>query len=154
MDDGVAGRRPDGEGDDVSSIAIPQRQAFVQAPGYAGGGLGDSTGVRRGPVLRPVDDSTGVDLSTWRRFLVVVAVVVATVLGAVGLFALQVSGPTVAERTDGHVMVEPHRSLWEVAVATAPAGVDPSDQLSAIEAVNAGTIGDSGSWRVVLLPAR
>ncbi len=140
----------------MSSIAIPQRPTFVGGPDRLPGGRREATPVR-GPALRavgsPVVAGRTADQVAWRRFLVFLAVVLVAVVGAVGVFAMQASGPTIAERTDGHVMVEPHRSLWEIAVATAPAGVEPSAQLAAIEAINAGTIGDQGSWRVVLLPA-
>lgn len=59
----------------------------------------------------------------------------------------------IAERVDGHVMVEPGTSVWEVAVATAPPGVSSQRQLQLIEEVNGVRQIGSGGWQVVLLPA-
>lgn len=94
----------------------------------------------------------------WRR-RVVVALAAVLLLGAVvtavGALASRTFVPTpAAERVAGHVVVEPGQTLWQVAVASAPDGVDPRAQLAAIQDLNGFDGGDVAAWTVVLLPAR
>jgi hypothetical protein len=71
-----------------------------------------------------------------RRRIVAVLGFVSLVLGLTLLFG---SGGAEAELTDrvaGHEVVEPGETLWDVAAATTPAGVDVRDQLAAIIELN------------------
>ncbi len=58
------------------------------------------------------------------------------------------------DRVAGHVIIEPGQTLWDVAVSTAPDGVDPRAQLTAIKDLNQLNASDVDAWTVVLLPAR
>lgn len=58
------------------------------------------------------------------------------------------------DRVAGHVVIEPGETLWDVAMATAPDGVDPRDQLAEIQELNGIRAADVDAWTVVLLPAR
>jgi hypothetical protein len=90
----------------------------------------------------------------WRRRLVAVAALVVfaflltVAIGRVG------AGAELADPVAGHVVVAPGETLWDVAVATAPPGVDVRQQLAALESLNGFTSSDVGAWTVVLLPAR
>lgn len=90
----------------------------------------------------------------WRRrtvallALLVLAFALTVAIGRVGAEA------ELADRVAGHVVVEPGQTLWDVAAATAPAGVDVRDQLAALEALNGLRAHEVDAWSVVLLPAR
>ena len=84
------------------------------------------------------------------------------VLAAVVLAALLVLGGTVAAAAGsgtgdlavaGHVVLQPGETLWDVAVRSAPAGVDPRRQLDDIRRVNGFRSGTLDAWTVVLIPA-
>jgi hypothetical protein len=96
---------------------------------------------------------TGTAPLYWRRravavlALVLVAFLLTVAIGRVGAEA------ELADRVAGHVVVEPGQTLWEVAVATAPDGVDARLYLAEIQALN-GLGTDVDAWTVVLLPAR
>jgi hypothetical protein len=81
----------------------------------------------------------------------VVAVAAALILGVSG-----VVGSASAGELDvaGHVVLQPGETLWDVAVRSAPAGVDPRRQLDDIRRVNGFGPGAHEAWTVVLLPAR
>jgi hypothetical protein len=88
-----------------------------------------------------------------RRRLVVLAVLL--VVGFLLTVAIGRVGAQ-AELEDpvaGHVVVEPGQTLWDVAVATAPDGVDARQQLADLRELN-GTDGEVEAWTAVLLPAR
>ena len=59
-----------------------------------------------------------------------------------------------ADRVAGHVVVQPGDTLWGIAVATAPAGVDPREQVARLRALNHLEGAHLDPWAVVLLPAR
>jgi hypothetical protein len=88
----------------------------------------------------------------WRRRLAALAVLVVVLIvvawGRVGAQA------DLAERVDGHVVVQPGQTLWDVAAATAPVGVDTREQLAALQELNGLSAADVEAWTVVLLPAR
>lgn len=105
--------------------------------------------------IRP--DSGGSRPSTatfWRRRLLVLAGLVAVAflltvaIGRVGAEA------ELSDRVAGHVLVQPGETLWDVAVATAPEGMDVRRQLADIEALNDLRAHEVDAWTVVLLPAR
>ena len=89
-----------------------------------------------------------------RRRIVALAVLVAfafalTVgIGRVGAEA------ELADAVAGTVVVEPGGTLWDVAVATAPDGVDPRQQLRDLRALNGISGSHVDAWSVVLIPAR
>ena len=53
----------------------------------------------------------------------------------------------------GHVVLQPGETLWDVAVRSAPAGVDTRRQLDAIRRLNGFGPGTLDAWTVVLIPA-
>lgn len=59
-----------------------------------------------------------------------------------------------ADRVAGHAMLAPGDTLWDVAVSSAPDGVDPREQLAAIRTLNGFEGASVDAWTVVLLPAR
>ncbi len=59
-----------------------------------------------------------------------------------------------ADRVAGHTALAPGDTLWDVAVSSAPDGVDPREQLAAIRALNGFEGTSVDAWTVVLLPAR
>lgn len=90
----------------------------------------------------------------WRRRavailgLVVVAFLITVAIGRVGAEA------ELQDKVAGHVVVQPGESLWEVAVATAPEGMDARRHLDDLVALNGFTSSQVDAWTVVLLPAR
>ncbi len=80
--------------------------------------------------------------------LLLAAFLLTVAIGRVGAEA-ELSDPVA-----GHAVVEPGATLWGIAVETAPADVDPREQLRAIQDLNGLTSADVGAWTVVLLPAR
>lgn len=105
--------------------------------------------------MSATSQSLAVSRSTYRRrrctvLLVLVALVLAvgTAAGGVGAQA-ELEDPVA-----GHVVVEPGDTLWEVAVTSAPEGVDPRAQLTAIQELNGLQGGSIEAWTVLLLPAR
>jgi hypothetical protein len=100
------------------------------------------------PVARPAA------ATFWRRRLLALAALVAlaflltVAIGRVG------AGAELDDRVAGHVVVQPGQTLWEVAVATAPEGLDVRRQLADIEALNGLRAHEVDAWTVVLLPAR
>jgi hypothetical protein len=93
-------------------------------------------------------------VAIWRRRLVAVAALVVlaflltVAIGRVG------AGAELADPVAGHVVVAPGETLWDVAAATAPPGVDVRQQLAELEALNGFSSSDVGAWTVVLIPAR
>lgn len=60
----------------------------------------------------------------------------------------------IAPEAAGHVVLEPGETLWDIAVRSAPAGVDPREQLDALRRLNGFASATLDAWTVVLLPAR
>jgi hypothetical protein len=80
--------------------------------------------------------------------LVLLAFVLTVAIGRVGAEA------ELADKVAGHVVIEPGATLWDVAVATAPDGVDPRQQLADLRELNGLTGSQVRAWSVVLVPAR
>lgn len=59
-----------------------------------------------------------------------------------------------ADPVAGHVVAAPGETLWDIAVDTAPAGVDPRRQLESLRELNGLQGGHLDAWAVVLIPAR
>jgi Tfp pilus assembly protein FimV len=53
----------------------------------------------------------------------------------------------------GHVVLQPGETLWDIAVRSAPAGVDARRQLDRIRRLNGFGPGALDAWTVVLVPA-
>ncbi|MFO7778896.1 MAG: hypothetical protein R6V28_11130 [Nitriliruptoraceae bacterium] len=88
-----------------------------------------------------------------RRLVALVALVALSILLTVAIGRVGAQ----AELLDpiaGHAVVAPGDTLWEVAVDTAPSGVDPREQLAAIRGLNGLEGSAVDPWTVVLLPAR
>lgn len=80
--------------------------------------------------------------------LVALSILLTVVVGRVGAQA------ELVDPVAGHAVVTPGDTLWDVAVDTAPNGVDPREHLAAIRGLN-GLDGSAVTpWTVVLLPAR
>ncbi len=80
--------------------------------------------------------------------LVALSILLTVVIGRVGAQA------ELIEPVAGHAVVTPGDTLWDVAVDTAPNGVDPRQQLAAIRGLNGLDGSTVAPWTVVLLPAR
>lgn len=104
------------------------------------------------PRLRLVAPPRRRGLGPRRRAVVAcVAVLVAvTLLGATRGVLAQPE----AEVAAGHVVLAPGETLWDVAVRSAPVGVDPREQLDAIRRLNGFGSAALDAWTVVLIPAR
>lgn len=116
---------------------------------------GDASGGGRVP---PGRDARGLApptrASAWRRrlaALAVLALLVAALTVAIGRMAAADAGPT--DPVGGTVTITPGDTLWAVAAATAPDGVDPREQLARIMQLNGFERSDVAAWTVVLLPA-
>ncbi len=85
-----------------------------------------------------------------------VLVALAAILVAAAL-AVGVARPLLAAaeppRAAGHVVLQPGETLWDVAVRSAPADVDPRAQLEALRRLNGFGSGALDAWTVVLVPA-
>lgn len=89
-----------------------------------------------------------------RRRLAAIAILVAFAFLATAAVTTIGADADPVERVAGHVVIEPGSSLWQVAVESAPRGVDPRAQLDAIRALNGIEGSTVDAWQVVLLPAR
>jgi hypothetical protein len=93
-------------------------------------------------------------VTIWRRrlvaiaALVIVAFLLTVAIGRVG------AGAELADPVAGHVVVAPGETLWDVAAATAPPGVDVREQLADLEALNGFSGSELAAWTVVMVPAR
>lgn len=124
--------------------------------GVGAGAAGDHVVVReRRPVLVVLPGGGGQpDTRTLRLRGRAVAIVLALVL-CVALAAGAAIGRAGASPTPaviGAVTIEPGQTLWDVAVANAPAGTDPRSYVADLRRVN-DVDGHLQPWTVVLLPA-
>lgn len=77
--------------------------------------------------------------------LLVLAFLLTVAIGRVGAQA------DLQDRVIGHAVIEPGGTLWDVAAATAPDGVDVRQQLADLRELN-GLDGRVDPWTVVLVP--
>lgn len=89
-----------------------------------------------------------------RRRLVAVALLVALAFLLTVLVGQVGAGAELDDPVAGEAVVEPGQTLWDVAVASAPAGVDPRAHLEDIRRVNGLDSARVAPWTVVLIPAR
>ena len=88
-----------------------------------------------------------------RRILVAAAVLMTVLVLSLGIGAVGVGARTGEAEVAGTVTVAPGETLWEVAVSTAPDGVDPRQQLAEIRELNGLSPSEVRAWTVVLIPA-
>jgi hypothetical protein len=85
--------------------------------------------------------------------LVGLAVAVAILLGGVASVARTGSAGPAEPVAIGHVVLQPGETLWDVAVRSAPVGVDARRQLDTLRRLNGFGPGALDAWTVVLIPA-
>jgi hypothetical protein len=90
----------------------------------------------------------------WRRRAVLVVALVATAFLLTGLIGRVGAEAELEDKVAGHAVVQPGETLWDVSVATTPAGVDPREHLGAIKELNGLDGAHVDAWSVVLIPAR
>jgi hypothetical protein len=110
----------------------------------------DATAVRERPSLRVV-----APVARPRTGLRIVAPLLAglLLLGAGATLLRTVSAAPEPPVAAGHVVLQPGETLWDVAVRSAPAGVDTRRQLDALRRLNGFGPGTLDAWTVVLIPA-
>lgn len=89
-----------------------------------------------------------------RRRLALVVALVALVTVLTMALGGSGAGAELADPVAGHAVVAPGETLWDVAVASAPPGVDARQQVRAIQELNGLDGADLAAWTVLLLPAR
>jgi hypothetical protein len=87
------------------------------------------------------------------RRLVGLALLAALLLGGVVGGAHLAFGAPAEPAVAGHVVLQPGETLWDVAVRSAPVGVDPRRQLDTLRRLNGFGPGALDAWTVVLIPA-
>ncbi|MFP4148464.1 MAG: LysM peptidoglycan-binding domain-containing protein [Nitriliruptoraceae bacterium] len=92
-------------------------------------------------------------LGTRRRWTALLALVV-VVAAVLVLLDGSDAGAELADPVAGHVVVAPGETLWDVAVETAPEGVDAREQVRALQELNGLDGADLPAWTVLLLPSR
>jgi hypothetical protein len=93
--------------------------------------------------------------STYRRRRLKVLAGLVLLVFALTVFIGRVGAEAeLADPVAGHVVVEPGNTLWDVAVDTAPEGVDPRRQLAELRELNGFDGAHLEAWTVVLIPAR
>jgi hypothetical protein len=93
--------------------------------------------------------------STYRRRRLKVLAGLVLLVFALMVFIGRVGAEAeLADPVAGHVVVEPGDTLWDVAVDTAPQGVDPRRQLAELRELNGFDGAHLEAWTVVLIPAR
>jgi Tfp pilus assembly protein FimV len=92
--------------------------------------------------------------SAWRRRLAAVAVLVLLASLLAVLVGQVTAGADLADPVGATTTIGPGETLWDVASASAPAGVSVQEQLAAITDLNGFDGGAIEPWTVVLLPAR
>ena len=90
----------------------------------------------------------------WRRRVVAVLGLVLVAFLLTVAIGRVVAEAELADKVAGHVVVQPGQTLWDVAAATAPDGVDPRRHLDDLVRLNGFDTSTVDAWTVVLLPAR
>lgn len=92
--------------------------------------------------------------SAWRRRAGAVAVLVLLAFLLTVAIGRVTAGAQLADPVAGTVTLGPGETLWDVAAATAPEGVDTRQHLDAIADLNGFDGGPIEPWTVILLPTR
>lgn len=118
-----------------------------------------TTGLRE--VADPTEDPTELHGSArptraevGRRRLALMLAFALVVAAAMLVLGGSDAGAELADPVAGHVVVAPGETLWDVAVDSAPAGVDAREQVRAIRELNGLDGAALPAWTVLLLPAR
>jgi len=135
-------------------IALPVRGAAVLESGAqsASGPIAPTAPMApAAPALRlaPMPASA----RTRKRAGALAASIAVVVLAVAGIVGTALAGSAELE-VAGHVVLQPGETLWDVAIRSAPAGVDPRRQLDDLRRVNGFGPGALDAWTVVLIPAR
>lgn len=125
--------------------ALPVRRPDLRADGTDASAVGTHSGTRALCAAPALTRPTRPVLRTV-ALLATVALLVGGVLRAVIPSA---EGPVVA----GHVVLQPGETLWDIAVRSAPTGVDPRRQIDSVRRLNGFGPGALDAWTVVLIPA-
>lgn len=137
--------------------AVPTRPELAEVPDLAwtAGEWVEVERVRLAPVIALDDYRSesgagrgGLDGSRVAAWLGAVAVALLLALTAGGRLAD--AGPV--DQAAGQAVVEPGQTLWDVAVANAPADIDPRIYLAQLRELNDLTTATVPAWTVVLLP--
>lgn len=135
-----------------SAVALtpPSARVAPALPAPVDPGIPGAVGER--PALRLVPPAPRGGARLVRRLvLLATATLVVALLVLAGRAVLAEPAMPVAA---GHVVLEPGETLWDVAVRSAPTGVDPREQLEALRLLNGFGSGALDAWTVVLIPAR
>lgn len=135
--------------DDAVGVGDPGDAGAGSDAGAVLGAPAVVTTDRRIAALRPASRA-----SAWRRRAGAVAALVLLVFLLTVAIGRVTAGAELADPVAGTVTVAPGQTLWDVAAATAPAGVDAREQLAAIVELNGFDGSSVDAWTVVLLPAR
>ena len=130
---------PRGEGL-ATVVALPVRRSVAAS--------GAASGAAAAPMLRVVPTAARPRRMAMRIAGLVVAAAL-LVTGVLGTAMVSADEPVAA----GHVVLQPGETLWDIAVRSAPAGVDPRRQLDAVRRLNGFGPGALDAWTVVLIPA-
>jgi hypothetical protein len=139
------------------STTLAARPASLAATpaGLTGGSSVTPASRVTAPVTHAVGSMAAVSRTTLRRrrlvavvTLLALSILLTVAIGRVGAQA------ELADPVAGHAVVTPGDTLWDVAVDTAPDGVDPREQLAAIQGLNGLDSSAVDPWTVLLLPAR
>lgn len=136
----------------VATSAVPLATPAVPLATHAVPLATPATVASATPVAAPPVTVSRATLRRRRLVALVALLVLSTLLTmAIGRVGAQAE---LAEPVAGHAVVAPGDTLWDVAVDTAPNGVDPREQLAAIRGLNGLDSSAVAPWTVVLLPAR
>jgi hypothetical protein len=123
-------------------VALPVRQPAVPRDGR----MVEHSAVRV-PTLRVVSTPERSGSVILRAIALLAGLLL--VIGVLGTLRTGPEEPIAA----GHVVLQPGETLWDIAVRSAPAGVDPRRQLDVVRRLNGFGPGALDAWTVVLIPA-
>jgi hypothetical protein len=138
----------------VAARTAPRGSGLAPVIALPGGAATEDAGPIRPPLRvvpphRPRSASRRAALVRAASTIVAVALVVGFAAAASSALLDRADAPAVA----GHVVLQPGETLWDVAVRSAPAGVDPRRQLDVLRRLNGFGPGALDAWTVVLIPA-
>lgn len=105
------------------------------------------------PKLRVIHGGRHPAVLRRRRATLALVTVLALTVTALGTRALGSPAEEAPIPVAGHATVAPGETLWDVAVAHAPAGTDPRAYLEQVRRLNGLDDAPIPAWTVVLLPA-
>lgn len=90
----------------------------------------------------------------WKRRVMVVISLLAAAFLLTGLISRVGAEAELENKVAGQVVIQPGETLWDVAVETAPPGMDTREHLDAVRDLNDLSRSHVEAWTVVLIPAR